>query len=46
MVDEQTERLYTLRGLFEIRFDKCQPVPIDEVEPVDSIVQAGSRPGP
>ena len=39
MVDEQTERLCTLRGLFEFQFDKCQPVPIEEVEPAESIVK-------
>jgi len=39
MVDDQTERLCTLRGLFEFRFDKAKPVPIDEVEPVESIVR-------
>ncbi len=39
MVDEQTERLCTLRGLFELGFDRCTPVPIDEVEPVESIVK-------
>ncbi len=39
MVDEQTERLCTLRGLFRFRFDKCTAVPIDEVEPVESIVK-------
>ncbi|HSK56394.1 MAG TPA: glutamate synthase large subunit [Jiangellales bacterium] len=36
-VDEQSERLMTLRGLF--RFRDRAPVPIDEVEPVDSIVR-------
>src|SRR5271166_43573 len=39
MVDEQTERQCTLRGLFEFRFDKCEPVPIEEVEPAESIVK-------
>ncbi len=39
LVDEQNERLSTLRGLFEFRFDQCQPIPIDEVEPVESIVR-------
>jgi glutamate synthase (ferredoxin) len=39
MVDEQTERLCTLRGLFTFRLDQCRPVPIEEVEPVDSIVK-------
>ena len=39
LVDEQNERLCTLRGLFEFRFDKAEPVPIEEVEPVESIVK-------
>ncbi|MBV8487896.1 MAG: glutamate synthase subunit alpha, partial [Planctomycetaceae bacterium] len=39
LVNEQNERLCTLRGLFEFRTDKCTPVPIEEVEPVESIVK-------
>ncbi|MBX6312934.1 MAG: glutamate synthase large subunit [Isosphaeraceae bacterium] len=39
LVDEQNERLCTLRGLFEFKFDQCTPVPIEEVEPVESIVK-------
>ncbi|MBV8229426.1 MAG: glutamate synthase large subunit [Planctomycetaceae bacterium] len=39
MVDEQGERLCTLRGLFAFKFDRCTPVPIEEVEPVESIVK-------
>ncbi|MPY88975.1 MAG: glutamate synthase large subunit [Luteitalea sp.] len=38
MVDEQSERLATLRGLFVLRAERRPPVPIDEVEPVDNIV--------
>jgi glutamate synthase (ferredoxin) len=38
-VDDQSERLCTLRGLFEFRFERCQPIPIDQVEPVESIVK-------
>ena len=38
-VDDQNERLCTLRGLFAFRFGKNQPVPIEEVEPVESIVR-------
>ena len=38
-IDDQNERLCTLRGLFEFRFGKNPPVPIDEVEPVESIVR-------
>jgi glutamate synthase (NADPH/NADH) large chain len=36
-VDEQSERLMTLRGLFEFSASR-EPVPIDEVEPVSAIV--------
>ncbi len=39
MVDQQTERLCTLRGLFTFRGDRCRPVPIEEVEPVDTILK-------
>ncbi|MDQ1584817.1 MAG: glutamate synthase large chain, partial [Actinomycetota bacterium] len=39
-VDEQSERLMTLRGLFQFRTDTQRPaVPIDEVEPVEQIVR-------
>lgn len=37
LINEQNERLCTLRGLFT--FKKGSSVPIDEVEPVDSIVK-------
>jgi glutamate synthase (NADPH/NADH) large chain len=37
LVDDQSARLMTLRGLFELKGDR-EPVPIDEVEPVSSIV--------
>ncbi|MCH7616532.1 MAG: glutamate synthase large subunit [Chloroflexi bacterium] len=36
MVDDQSERLCTLRGLFEINSDR-EPIPIDEVEPIEAI---------
>ncbi|MDQ1598751.1 MAG: glutamate synthase large chain, partial [Actinomycetota bacterium] len=36
-VDEQSERLMTLRGLFGFRSER-PPVPLEEVEPVESIV--------
>ena len=39
LIDDQNERLCTLRGLFEFRFGKNEPVPIEEVEPVESIVR-------
>ncbi|MDX9703536.1 MAG: glutamate synthase large subunit [Candidatus Auribacterota bacterium] len=37
LINDQSKNLYTLRGLF--RFKKTKPVPIEEVEPVDSIVK-------
>jgi glutamate synthase (ferredoxin) len=39
MVDEQNERLCTLRGLFQLKAAGRAPVPIDEVEPVEAIVK-------
>ena len=39
MVDRQNERLSTLRSLFAFRLDQCQPIPIEEVEPVAAIVR-------
>ncbi len=38
-VDEQSERLMTLRGLFRFKQDERPSVPIDEVEPVSEIVK-------
>ena len=38
MVDDETKP-HTLRGLLEFTFDKATPIPIDEVEPVESIVK-------
>ena len=38
-VDEQAERLATLRGLFELSPGDREPVHIDEVEPVSAIVK-------
>ena len=39
LVDDQSTRLATLRGLFELRDGVRPPVPIDEVEPVAEIVK-------
>src|SRR6478609_7379219 len=39
LVDSQSTRLATLRGLFELREGVRPPVPIDEVEPIESIVK-------
>ncbi|GLY65946.1 glutamate synthase [Amycolatopsis taiwanensis] len=38
-VDEQSEKLLTLRGLFEFTEGLRPPVPIEEVEPVSEIVK-------
>ena len=38
-VDDQAERLMTLRGLFEFKDGVRPPVPIEEVEPVSQIVK-------
>ncbi|MEU5879707.1 glutamate synthase large subunit [Spirillospora sp. NPDC047279] len=38
-VDIQSEELMTLRGLFTLKEGERPPVPIDEVEPVESIVK-------
>jgi glutamate synthase (NADPH/NADH) large chain len=38
LVDDQSEHLMTLRGLFEFADDR-EPVPIDEVEPIEEIVK-------
>ena len=38
LVDDQNERLCTLRGLFDFK-PAGRPVPIEEVEPVESIVK-------
>jgi len=38
-VNEQSERLMTLRGLFKLREGERAPIPIEEVEPVSEIVK-------
>jgi glutamate synthase (NADPH/NADH) large chain len=38
-VDEQSERLMTLRGLFRFAEGRRPPVPLDEVEPVEAVVR-------
>ncbi|HIT75644.1 MAG TPA: glutamate synthase large subunit, partial [Candidatus Avipropionibacterium avicola] len=38
LVDDQAERLMTLRGLFRLGSDR-EPVPLEEVEPVSAIVK-------
>ena len=39
LVNEQGQKLKTLRGLFEFRFEGRESVPIDEVEPAASLVR-------
>ncbi len=39
LINDQSRRHMTLRGLFEFRLDKCQPIPIEEVEPAADIVK-------
>ncbi|GAB3387768.1 glutamate synthase large subunit [Humibacter soli] len=39
LVDDQAEELMTLRGMFTLRTDIRPPVPLEEVEPVSSIVK-------
>jgi glutamate synthase domain-containing protein 2/glutamate synthase domain-containing protein 1/glutamate synthase domain-containing protein 3 len=38
LIDDQSKRLCTLRGLFELKLAE-KPIPIDEVEPVESIMR-------
>ncbi|QRP48052.1 glutamate synthase large subunit [Amycolatopsis sp. FDAARGOS 1241] len=38
-VNNQSEKLQTLRGLFEFKYGERTPVPIEEVEPVSEIVK-------
>ncbi len=38
-VDDQSNRLMTLRGLFDLKVGDRPPVPIEEVEPVSEIVK-------
>ncbi len=39
LVDEQAEKLMTLRGMFKLKTGVRPVVPIDEVEPIESIVK-------
>ncbi|TLU55664.1 MAG: glutamate synthase large subunit [Chlorobium sp.] len=38
LIDDQSEHLCTIRGLMDIRFSE-QPVPLEEVEPVEAILK-------
>jgi glutamate synthase (NADPH/NADH) large chain len=39
IIDDQSQRHMTFRGLFEFKFDQRTPVPIEEVEPASEIVK-------
>ncbi|MCI0637539.1 MAG: glutamate synthase large subunit [Gemmataceae bacterium] len=39
LVNDQSKRLCTLRGLMEFKLDGRQPVPIEEVEPIEAIMK-------
>jgi glutamate synthase (NADPH/NADH) large chain len=39
IINDQSKRHMTFRGLFEFRFDKAKPVAIEEVEPAAEIVK-------
>jgi len=39
IINDQSKRFMTLRGLFEFRFDQAAPVPLEEVEPASEIVK-------
>ena len=39
IINDQTRRQMTFRGLFDFRFGERQPVPIEEVEPASEIVK-------
>ncbi len=39
IINDQSRRHMTFRGLFEFRFDRCTPVSLEEVEPAADIVK-------
>src|SRR5437764_6181573 len=39
LINDQSRRHMTLRGLFEFKFDPSKAIPLDEVEPVKEIVK-------
>ena len=39
IINDQSQRHLTFRGLFEFKLDQCTPVPIEEVEPAAEIVK-------
>lgn len=38
-VDDQSERLMTLRGLFTLKTEGRTPIPLSDVEPIEAIIQ-------
>ena len=39
LINDQSKRHMTFRGLFELRFGECKPAPLEEVEPAAEIVK-------
>jgi glutamate synthase (NADPH/NADH) large chain len=39
IINDQSRRHMTFRGLFDFRFGECKPVPLEEVEPASEIVK-------
>jgi glutamate synthase (NADPH) large chain len=39
LINDQSQRHMTFRGLFEFKFDQCAPVALEEVEPAAEIVK-------
>ncbi|PZU04347.1 MAG: glutamate synthase large subunit [Gordonia sp. (in: high G+C Gram-positive bacteria)] len=39
LIDDQSKKMASLRGLFEFNFDDRDPIPIDKVEPASEIVK-------
>jgi glutamate synthase (NADPH/NADH) large chain len=39
IINDQSGRHMTFRGLFDFRFEQCKPLPIEEVEPATEIVK-------
>ena len=39
IINDQSQRHMTLRGLFEFRLDRCKSIPLEEVEPAAEIVK-------
>jgi glutamate synthase domain-containing protein 2/glutamate synthase domain-containing protein 1/glutamate synthase domain-containing protein 3 len=39
LINDQSKRLATLRGLMEFKYDGVKPVPIEEVEPVETLMR-------